>query len=146
MRAENSGENGRAQAAVRRAINASSSARSRSTAQERLLGWRRKLESGWRRELPTNRIYVTALVLSKSSINKTACVGMAEALTWPVLAVHMVMVVLEGRSGNGSGEPEADIYRCLDVTNQDPKPFFWTKTADRILASVAHFCKRALDT
>ena len=146
MRAENSGENGRAQAAVRRAINASSSARSRSTAQERLLGWRRKLESGWRRELPTNRIYVTALVLSKSGINKTAYVGMAEALTWPVLAIHEVMVVLEGRSGHGSGEPEAAIYRCLVITNGDPKPFAWTKTADQILADVERFCKRALDT
>ena len=29
------------------------------------------------------------------------------------------------------------IYRYLDVTNEDPKPFAWTKTADEILASVA---------
>ena len=71
---------------------------------------------------------------------------MAEAQTWPVLAVHMVMVVLEGRSGNGSGEPEAAIYRCLVITNGDPKPFAWTKTADQILADVERFCKRALDT
>ena len=38
-----------------------------------------------------------------------------------------------------SGELEATIYRYLDVTNQDPKPFVWTKTADQILASVARF-------
>ena len=35
-----------------------------------------------------------------------------------------------------SAELEADIYRYLDVTNEDPKPFVWTKTADEILANV----------
>ena len=35
-----------------------------------------------------------------------------------------------------SAELEAAIYRYLDVTNEDPKPFVWTKTADQILASV----------
>ena len=42
-----------------------------------------------------------------SGINKTTRAGMAEALTWPILPIHKVMVDLEGRSGNGSGEPEA---------------------------------------
>ena len=32
-----------------------------------------------------------------------------------------------------SAELEAAIYRYLDVTNEDPKPFVWTKTADQIL-------------
>ena len=32
-----------------------------------------------------------------------------------------------------SGELAAAIYRYLDVTNEDPKPFVWTKTADQIL-------------
>ena len=36
-------------------------------------------------------------------------------------------------------ELETAIYRYLDVTNEDPKPFVWTKTADQILANVAHF-------
>ena len=45
-----------------------------------------------------------------------------------------------------SGELEAAIYRYLDVTNEDPKPFVWTKTADQILANVARFCRRTLDT
>ena len=45
-----------------------------------------------------------------------------------------------------SGELEAAIYRYLDVTNEDPQPFVWTKTADQILASVARFCRRTLDT
>ena len=45
-----------------------------------------------------------------------------------------------------SGELEAAIYRYLDVTNEDPKPLVWTKTADQILASVARFCRRTLVT
>ena len=45
-----------------------------------------------------------------------------------------------------SGELEAAIHRYLDVTNEDPKPFVWTKTADQILTSVARFCRRTLDT
>ena len=32
-------------------------------------------------------------------------------------------------------ELETAIYRYLDVTNEDPKPFVWTKTADQILAT-----------
>ena len=35
---------------------------------------------------------------------------------------------------------EAAIYRYLDITNEDPKPFVCTKTADQILANVARFC------
>ena len=45
-----------------------------------------------------------------------------------------------------SAELEAAIYRYLDVTNEDPKPLVWTKTADQILASVAHYCRCTLDT
>ena len=45
-----------------------------------------------------------------------------------------------------SAELEAAIYRYMDVTNEDPKPLVWTKTADQILASVARFCQRTLDT
>lgn len=45
-----------------------------------------------------------------------------------------------------SGELEAAIYHYLEVTNEDPKPFVWTKTADQILANVARFRQRTLDT
>ena len=45
-----------------------------------------------------------------------------------------------------SGELEAAIYGFLDVTNENPKPFVWTKTADQILANVARFCQRTLNT
>ncbi len=37
---------------------------------------------------------------------------------------------------------EKAIREYLEVYNEDPKPFVWTKTADEILASVARFCRR----
>ena len=39
-------------------------------------------------------------------------------------------------------ELETAIKSYLAITNQSPKPFLWTKTADEILASVARFCAR----
>lgn len=39
-------------------------------------------------------------------------------------------------------ELEAAIYAFLDVHNEEPKPFIWTKTADQILESLARFCMR----
>ena len=41
---------------------------------------------------------------------------------------------------------EAAIRNYIDVHNKQPKPFIWTKTADEILASVARFCQRTLET
>jgi transposase len=41
---------------------------------------------------------------------------------------------------------EAAIRQYIAVTNADPKPFVWTKTADEILASVARFCHRISGT
>src|SRR5215208_2448291 len=37
---------------------------------------------------------------------------------------------------------ETAIREYLAITNQAPKPFVWTKTADEILAKVAKFCQR----
>ncbi len=39
-------------------------------------------------------------------------------------------------------ELEKVIKQYVDVTNENPKLFIWTKTADEILASVARFCQR----
>jgi transposase len=39
-------------------------------------------------------------------------------------------------------ELETAIEQYLAITNQSPKPFVWTKSADEILASVARFCSR----
>lgn len=41
---------------------------------------------------------------------------------------------------------EEAIYHYLAVTNEHPKPFLWTKTADEILANVARFCVRTSGT
>jgi hypothetical protein len=39
-------------------------------------------------------------------------------------------------------EWEAAIRASIDVHNENPKPFVWTKTADPILASIARFAQR----
>ena len=41
---------------------------------------------------------------------------------------------------------ETTIRSYIDSHNEQPKPFVWTKTADEILASVARFCQRTLET
>jgi transposase len=43
-------------------------------------------------------------------------------------------------------ELERAIKDFIDVTNETPKPFVWTKTADAILASIARFAQRTLTT
>ena len=40
---------------------------------------------------------------------------------------------------------ETAIRTYLDVTNENPKPFVWTKSADDILAAIARFAQRTLD-
>ena len=42
-------------------------------------------------------------------------------------------------------ELEGAIRAFIDAHNADPKPFVWTKTADRILASIARFAQRTVD-
>jgi transposase len=37
---------------------------------------------------------------------------------------------------------EQAIQRYIEATNEDPKPFVWTKSADEILDSVRRFCQR----
>jgi transposase len=41
-------------------------------------------------------------------------------------------------------ELEAAIREYIDVHNEDPKPFVWTRTADQILDSIARFAQRTL--
>ena len=38
------------------------------------------------------------------------------------------------------------IKAYLEITNQSPRPFAWTRTADEILASVARSCSRTSET
>lgn len=50
------------------------------------------------------------------------------------------------RRGNhcSTRELETAIRAYIGASNDDPKPFVWTKTADQILAKVARFCQRTL--
>lgn len=41
---------------------------------------------------------------------------------------------------------EAAIENYIAITNEQSKPFIWTKSADEILASVARFCQRTSDS
>jgi transposase len=41
---------------------------------------------------------------------------------------------------------EAAIKSYIEVSNEEPKPFVWTKTADEILESVKRFCMRTSET
>ena len=43
-------------------------------------------------------------------------------------------------------ELEEAIMSYLEATNEHPRPFIWTKTADEILATIARFCKRLSDS
>jgi transposase len=43
-------------------------------------------------------------------------------------------------------ELEQAIITFVNSTNQQPRPFIWTKTADQILDSVARFCTRTSDS
>jgi transposase len=40
---------------------------------------------------------------------------------------------------------ERDIRSYLEIYNDDPRPFIWTKTADQILESIATYCGRTSD-
>ena len=43
-------------------------------------------------------------------------------------------------------ELERAIAEFLDAHNAHPQPFTWTKSADQILASIARFAQRTVDT
>lgn len=43
-------------------------------------------------------------------------------------------------------ELEKAIYELIEVSNEDPRPYLWTKSADDILANLQRFCGRTLAT
>jgi transposase len=43
-------------------------------------------------------------------------------------------------------ELEKAIYEFIDVSNDEPRPYIWTKSADAILASLERFCSRTLQS
>jgi transposase len=48
-------------------------------------------------------------------------------------------------SHKSTAELRDAIHQYVEASNEAPKPFVWTKTADQILASVARFCARTLE-
>lgn len=49
-------------------------------------------------------------------------------------------------SHRSTRELERDIRDFLRQTNEQPKPFIWTKSADQILASIRRFCQYTLES
>ena len=43
-------------------------------------------------------------------------------------------------------ELEHAIQSWIDTWNRQPRPFVWTKTADQILDTIAHYCHRINDS
>ena len=41
---------------------------------------------------------------------------------------------------------ETAIRAYIAISNEQPKPFVWTKSADEILASIERFCRRISDS
>ena len=51
---------------------------------------------------------------------------------------------LKRAAHRSTSELEKAIYEFIEVSNEDPKPFIWTKSADDILANLQRFCGRTL--
>ena len=87
---------------------------------------------------------------SKTSVNDIYLHFTPPSASWLNLVERWFALLTEKQLRRGvhqsSGELETAIYRYLDLTNEDPKPFVWTKTAEQILANVARFCQCTLDT
>jgi hypothetical protein len=39
-----------------------------------------------------------------------------------------------------------DIRAWINIWNDNPRPYVWTKTADQILASIGNYCQRINDS
>ncbi len=70
--------------------------------------------------------------------------------TWLNLVERFFAAITEKQIRRGvhrsTRELETAIYHYIEHQNQSPEPFIWTKTADQILASIARFCERTLDS
>ena len=40
----------------------------------------------------------------------------------------------------------SDIRTWIETWNENPRPYVWTKTADQILQTIAHYCGRITDS
>ena len=66
--------------------------------------------------------------------------------SWINLVERWFATLTEKQIRRGSHRSTRELINAiksyLDVNNESPKPFVWTKTADEILASIARFCGR----
>jgi len=53
---------------------------------------------------------------------------------------------LQRGSHRSTAELEKAIYQFIEASNENPRPFAWTKSADDILANLERFCGRTLKT
>jgi transposase len=53
---------------------------------------------------------------------------------------------LQRGSHRSTAELEKAIYQFIEASNENPRPFAWTKSADDILANLERFCGRMLKT
>jgi transposase len=70
--------------------------------------------------------------------------------SWINLVERFFALLTEKQVRRGAHRSAAELERAilayLDVHNENPRPFIWTKSADQILAGVARFCRRTLDS
>ena len=69
--------------------------------------------------------------------------------SWLNLVERWFALISERQIKRGTHRSTLELERAirdyLDIYNDAPQPFVWTKTADQILDSVARFCKRISD-
>jgi transposase len=70
--------------------------------------------------------------------------------SWINLVERFFALLTEKQVRRGAHRSTVELERAirayLDIHNENPKPFIWTKSADQILANVARFCQRTLDS
>jgi transposase len=70
--------------------------------------------------------------------------------SWLNLVERFFALLTEKQVRRGAHRSTAELERAilayLDIHNENPRPFIWTKSADQILANVARFCQRTLDS
>src|SRR5450759_382412 len=70
--------------------------------------------------------------------------------SWINLVERFFALLTEKQVRRGTHRSTAELERAildyLAIHNEHPKPFVWTKTADQILANVARYCRRTLDS
>ena len=70
--------------------------------------------------------------------------------SWINLVERFFALLTEKQIRRGShrstAELKAAILAYVAIHNENPRPFIWTRSADQILASVARYCRRTLDS